>query len=230
MACIQPSYIPWRGFFDIIARCDVFIHYDDAQFTKQSWRMRNRIKTPHGTKWMSVGLQKPRLGTPVNEVLLSADSGWAQQHWRRLEESYKAAPHFHDYADALRALYEREWTHLWEMDLAFTKQICEWLKIDNVEHVLASSLPVTGTSTARLLSMCEAVDATHYLSGPAAQSYIDPADFEGAGVGLEWMAYDYPEYEQLHPPWEPMVTVLDLLFMQGDDAGRFIWGDASLAK
>jgi len=70
------------------------------------------------------------------------------------------------------------------------------------------------------------MEVTHYISGPSAKSYLEEDKLAAAGVALEYMSYDYPEYEQLHPPFDPQVSVLDLLFMKGPEAGKFIWSDS----
>lgn len=224
IACVQPSYIPWRGYFHIIQKCDVFVFYDDVQYTTRDWRNRNRIKTPHGTKWLTVPVVHVKRGTPIDRVVIDAGSGWAEDHWNRIERSYRAAPYFSDYAPRLRELYERPWTSLSELDIALTEALCDMLGV-RVAFRRASELGVTGVKTERLLRICAGLGATSYLSGPAAKSYIDPADFDRAGVALEWMVYDYQPYDQLYPPYDPAVSVIDLLFMTGRDAGKHIWGD-----
>jgi hypothetical protein len=87
---------------------------------------------------------------------------------------------------------------------------------------------VEGQKTDRLLSVLKKVGATHYISGPSAKDYIENDKFEAAGITLEYIDYRYEEYPQLHPPYDPQVSVLDLLFMTGPDAGKHIWGDAEI--
>lgn len=223
LASVQPSYIPWRGYFHIIQKSDVFVFLDDVQHTRRDWRNRNRIKTASGSQWLTVPVGKVPLSTRINEVQLDPSSGWAEKHWNRIEASYARAPFFEQYAPALKAIYEHAWTNLSDLDIELTIVLCELLGIHHVEFHRGSDLDIVATKTDRFVKMCDRLAATRYLSGPAARSYIQPADFERAGLELEWMVYDYPEYEQLYPPFDPQISVIDLLFMKGSEAGRWIW-------
>jgi hypothetical protein len=80
-----------------------------------------------------------------------------------------------------------------------------------------------GKKTDRLIQILQAVGATHYLSGPSANNYIEPEKFEAVGITLEYMEYNYPEYPQLYPPFDSHVSVLDLLFMTGPEAASYIF-------
>ena len=80
-----------------------------------------------------------------------------------------------------------------------------------------------GAKTDRLVSLLTSVGATHYISGPAAKNYLDEDKLQKAGITLEYMAYDYPEYPQLYPPFDSSVSILDLLFMKGPEAPDYIW-------
>jgi len=224
LASIQPSYIPWCGYFHTIQKSHVFVFHDNVQYTKQDWRNRNRIKTASGSQWLTVPVGRVPQSTPIHQVQLDPSSGWVEKHWNRIEASYAKAPFFEQYAPALKAIWERSWTSLSELDIELTIKLCELLGINHVEFRRATDLDIVGTKTDRLLQMCDQLEATRYLSGPAAKSYIQPADFERAGLELEWMVYDYPEYEQLYPPFDPQVSVIDLLFMKGSEAGDWIWG------
>ena len=97
---LQPSYVPWRGVFDLIHRADVFVFYDDVQYDKYGWRNRNRVKTANGTTWLTIptGSDLNRL---VCEVSLP-DMHWARKHWKTLEQAYSSAPHFRRYEPFLR--------------------------------------------------------------------------------------------------------------------------------
>ncbi len=224
LASIQPSYIPWCGYFHIIQKSHVFVFLDNVQYTKRDWRNRNRIKTASGSQWLTVQVGRVPLSTLINQVELDPSSGWAEKHWNRIETCYGEAPFFEQYAPPLKAIYESSWTSLSDLDIELTIKLCELLKIHDVEFHRASDLDIVGTKTDRFLQMCDRLGATRYLSGPAAKSYIQPSDFERAGLELEWMVYDYSEYEQLYPPFDPQVSVIDLLFMKGSEAGPWIWG------
>jgi hypothetical protein len=224
---LQPSYIPWRGYFHQIQKADLFVFYDDVQYDDRGWRNRNRVKTEHGTKWLTIpvysqGVQVTR--TPIRDVRIAWDRPWAKKHWETIRHSYGHAPHFADYAPLLADFYIRRGDSLADFTIELTIALAWQLGLTDTRFLRSSSLRVEGTKTDRLLALLAAVGASHYISGPSARAYIDEEKVRAARVTLEYMTYDYPEYEQLYPPYDPQVSILDLLFMKGADAGEWIWG------
>jgi len=227
LAIIQPSYIPWRGYFHQIQKADVFIFYDDVQYDKHGWRNRNRVKTANGTIWLTIPVAARGNvveSTPINEIRC-ASKGWGRKHWATLRQAYGRAPHFDRYAPLLEEFYSRQEVRLAELTIDLTRRLAHELGIARTRFVRASELAgIQGSATDRLIALMRAVGADHFISGPTAKAYIDEAKLEVARLTLEYMRYEYPVYEQLHPPYDPHVSILDLLFMQGADAGEFIWG------
>lgn len=223
MKCVilQPSYIPWRGYFHQILKADCFIFYDDVQYDDRSWRNRNRIKTPHGAKWLTIpvhhkGCQVHR--TPISEIRICHDTPWQSKHWETLQHSYRKAPFFDHYAPLLREFYVTRWNRLSDLTIELTIALARELGIRHTRFLRASALPGEGAKTDRLLSLLHEVGATHYITGPAAQNYLEEEKFADADITLEYMAYNYRDYPQLHPPYDPQVSILDLLFMTGPAA------------
>jgi hypothetical protein len=229
MTCVilQPSYIPWRGYFHLIQKADVFVFYDDVQYDKHGWRNRNRIKTPHGSRWLTVPVSD-RANVSEHRLIKDieiASPKWASDHWMTLRHTYGKAPFFKQHAEAVERSYAQPWRLLADMTVQTTIDIARMLGITHTRFVRSSALSASGTKTERLIHVLKAVGATHYISGPSARDYLDEAMLRDAGVSLEWMVYNYPEYPQLYPPYDPQVTVLDLLFtVGGERAGEYIWG------
>lgn len=227
MRCVilQPSYIPWRGYFDLIRRADIFVFYDDVQYDKGGWRNRNRIKTPLGTRWLTIPVRKR--GVVSRKIPIKAihpvDNLWAQKHLQALERAYAAAPYFD--VEWLERLYADPPPLLAEFTISSTIEIAARLGIHDTRFVRSSELRAAGRKTDRLIEVLRQVGADRYLTGVAARDYLEVEKFADAGITLEWMTYDYPEYRQLHPPFDPFVSVLDLMFMTGPEAPRYIWGD-----
>lgn len=227
-AVIQPSYIPWRGYFDQIYKADVFVFYDNVQYDKHGWRNRNRIKTHQGLQWLTI----PVLSggnvidqVQINHVRIDSRSKWNSKHWQSLQQAYRRTPYFDKYTPLLKEFYGREWENLADLTIEFTIALARELGIKHTRFVRSSSLEATASKTERLVHLLQQLDVTHYYSGPSAKSYIEDACFERANITLEYMVYDYPEYTQLYPPYSPYVTVLDLMFMTGKEAGAYIWGN-----
>jgi hypothetical protein len=224
VAIVQSCYIPWKGYFDLINLVDEFILYDDRQYTRRDWRNRNRIKTPQGSKWLTIPVQvKGRYEQRINETVVS-QSEWAAQHWKTLTHVYAATPHFDDYRDRFESLYrdlESE-PRLSVINRVLLEELCGLLGIET-RLSWSSDYEAEGTKTGRLVALCRAAGADSYLSGPMAREYIEEERFAEAAIRLEYMDYsDYPEYAQLHPPFDHNVTIIDLLFHTGSDAPRYM--------
>lgn len=230
---LQPSYIPWRGYFDQIRRADLFIFYDDVQYDKRGWRNRNQIKTPQGKKWLTIpvhsrGAQVERI--PIHQIRISWETDWRKDHFSTLWHNYRKAPFFDQFAPLLQTFYRRCDSFLADFTIDLTIALARELGIHHTRFMRSSELTgITGEKTDRLIQILQAVGATHYLSGPSARSYIEPEKFDQAGISLEYMEYRYPEYPQLYPPYDPFVSILDLLFMTGPNALSYITGELSHA-
>ena len=221
---LQPSYIPWRGYFDQISRADLFIFYDDVQYDKHGWRNRNQIKTGQGKQWLTIPVHSAGVtqGIPIKDVKIDWSKPWAKNHWKSLSISYAKAPFFRQYASCFEPFYQRQDTFLADFTIDLTIALAGELGITHTRFMRSSSMDgIDGQKTDRLIQILSKVDTTHYISGPSARDYIEQEKFDSAGITLEYMQYDYPEYPQLYPPFEPQVSALDLLFMTGPDASNY---------
>ena len=230
VAILQSNYIPWKGYFDIINSVDLFVWYDNVQYTPRNWRNRNRIKTSNGTIWLSVPCDGTQ-GMTIEDVRILGDA-WRNKHWTALEQAYARAPHFDEYRELFAELYlEGTDEFLSSLNRTFIERICRGpLEVDTPFRD-ACEFPVTGIGQERILGILEAVSATTYVSGPAGKNYIDPNLFEERGITIEWMEYSkYPEYPQLHGAFEHGVSILDLLFNVGPDASKYIWGPQATSR
>ena len=224
VAVIQSNYIPWKGYFDIIHDVDVFVFYDDLQFTKNDWRNRNKIKTPRGAEWITIPV-----GTDLRRLICEVelrDSSWQQRHWDILLLNYKKAPHFRTYRGFLEdVLLGRTWSNLSELNHFLIRSIAHDFLGITAEFIDSREFKAQGQRQERLIDLLVKAGADSYVSGPAARDYIDPALFESAGIELVYKSYaGYPEYAQMHPPFDHGVSILDLLFNVGPRAPEFIWG------
>ena len=223
ISIIQSCYVPWKGFFDLIGQCDEYVIFDSVQYVKRHWHNRNRIKTANGIEWLTIPVvSKGRFEQPIDEVEI--EKPWADKHWRTLQFAYKRAPFFELYGPEIErwyALADKK-PLLTDVNAVFLNGICGLLGL-KTRITRDSAYPTEGIKTERLLAIARAAGADRYLSGPSARTYLDEAAFSDAGVTPEWMNYDgYPEYSQLHGPFEHAVSVLDLLLNTGPDARRHL--------
>jgi len=222
---LQPSYIPWRGYFDQIRKADLFIFYDDVQYDKHGWRNRNQIKTAQGRQWLTIPVHSRGVtqGIAIKDVRIDWSRPWAENHLKALTSAYNRAPHFAEYLPLLESFYGRRDNCLADFTIETTIALSRALGLTSTRFRRASELPgIDGLKTDRLIQILTRVGAKHYISGPSARDYIEREKFAEAGISLEYMIYNYPEYPQLYPPFDPHVTILDLLFMTGRDALNFM--------
>jgi hypothetical protein len=220
LGSVQSCYIPWRGYFDIIRRSDIFVFHDDIQYTKQDWRNRNRIRTPTGPIWLTVPVRKETTGGTIDEVVIDSAQDWGLQHWRKITANYERAAHFNDCAPALKDVLLSGETRLSVLNIRAIRLICDMIQI-RTRMIESRSLGLTGRRTDRLIAMCRAVGATRYLSGPSAQSYLEPEKFAENGIELAYIDYRYPEYPQQLDGFLDHMSIVDLLLNCGSDCLKY---------
>lgn len=223
IAIVQSNYIPWKGYFDMIASVDEFILYDDMQYTRRDWRNRNQIKTPQGLKWLTVPVKvKGKYHQSIRETEIDG-SEWAASHWKSLSQNYRRASCFDEIAEIFEPFYlGATHAHLSELNLELIKAVCGYLNIPT-KISRSSEYLLPGGKTERLAELTAQAGGTEYISGPAAKDYIEERCFLDRGIKLTWFDYSgYPEYPQLWGEFTHGVTILDLLFNCGKDSARFM--------
>ena len=216
VAIVQSSYIPWKGYFDLINLTDEFILLDDVQYTKRDWRNRNRIKTQNGPTWLTIPVQvKGKYLQSLKETRIS-DPKWNVRHWKTITHHYSKAKFFDHYREFFEELYlGSEENFLSQTNYRFLTAVCELLGV-TTNICWSFDYSIKEGRTIRLLDLCKQAGATEYLTGPTAKSYIDEKLFIESGINLKYMDYSgYPQYDQLFPPFEHRVSIIDLIFNEG---------------
>ena len=221
MVIEQPSYAPWAGYFGLMSQCDLWIWYDDVQFTRRDWRNRNRLAdAANRATWITVPVKsKGGYGEQrIDEVEIDEQRPWRRKHLGTLAAGCGAAPEHVATRDLFSGVLDRRHGRLADLAIDLAEAIAARLGIV-VETVRSSSLTgVDGKRQQRLLEILERTGATSYLSGPAARSYIDPAAFSDAGLELYWANYDEFDarpYPRLGRPFVPRLSILDPLAWLG---------------
>jgi hypothetical protein len=219
---LQPGYLPWLGFFDQLRRAQVFVYYDDVQYDKHGWRNRNRIKTQTGPAWLTVPVRHSGLGLPsILQVEIDARVPWARKHIASIRQAYTAAPFLRQYLPPLEELLHRQWERLVDLDIAVVDLMAAAFGLTRrIER--SSTLNIGGEKTERLLNICRHFGASTYLSGAAAETYLDEPLFKKAGVKVEWQRFEHPVYPQLHGAFIPHLSALDLLLNCGGESAAAV--------
>jgi len=222
VAIVQSNYIPWKGYFDMIAAVDEFILYDVVQYTKNDWRNRNKLKTPTGVNWLTIPVHHSgRFGQKICDTEIS-DPRWSVKHWQTIKTLYGRAPFFDEYRAFLEDLYIQSSTitHLSQINTLFIVNICLELEI-RTKISLAMNYMISGNKNEVLINILKQCNGTEYISGPSAKAYIDEKLFMENGINVQWMDYNgYREYEQLYPPFEHGVSIVDMLVHLGAEGTK----------
>ncbi len=220
----QPQYLSYLGFFHKLAHCDIFVAMDNVQFERRGIQHRNKIKTKQGEQWITVPVTHgSRDEELISEMVISSEQPWVQKQWGSLVTNYSRAPYFDRYAPALKAILDRGWTSLCELDMALTQWVMDELEI-KTPIVYLSTLAVEGRKSELLINACKAVGADTYLSGAGGKRYMDLAAFAGAQVNIQWQEFQFPTYEQLFPDlgFLPYLSIVDTLMCCGPNTRKFL--------
>lgn len=226
VAVIQSNYLPWKGYFDIIQNADLFIFYDEVQYTKNDWRNRNRIYTQNGLQWLSIPIAANAVHKKISEVgFLKND--WQELHRRSLSFGYKKAKYYDQIAPLLKEVYEdRNWERLSELNQYLIRKISNMIGI-RTHFEDSASYQLAGDRVGRLLSLLKQVGATEYISGPSAKSYLQASEdlFVRQGIRIRYKEYPpYPKYQQLADPFRHDVSIIDLLaHLPCPEIKNYIW-------
>jgi hypothetical protein len=221
IAILQSNYIPWKGYFDLINMVDEFILYDDVQYTKRDWRNRNRIKTPTNSMWLTIPVRQNN-PQKIKDTVVSYPN-WNREHWKTIVQNYSQARYFSTFKDLFEKLYlDSSEQFLSQINYRFISTICEILGIIT-KLSWSTEYQLTEGRTERLVDLCKQARATEYISGPAAQAYLNEETFKREGISVRYIDYSgYPEYAQLYPPFDHKVSILDLFFNTGPKASTYM--------
>jgi hypothetical protein len=219
----QPCYLPWRGYFALIKRADIFVFYDDVQLPQgRSFQTRVQIKTRHGTKWLTVPIKRSgRISREILETQIHDENEWCRRHYAILKDSLSSTPYWHLYDPLVKGWFDHKWSRLADLTIKTTVDITNSLNI-KTRFLKSSELGIKGGKTERLVDICKYLGATRYISPQGSVKYMRHELFEDIGVEVEYLDYDNTPYPQAFGPFDPFVTILDLLANVGPDADNHI--------
>lgn len=222
IAILQSSYIPWKGYFDIIRSVDEFIIYDEAQYTKRDWRNRNLIKTSSGTTWLTIPVKvKGKFNQRISETEV-VNEQWANKHWKTILQNYHKTKYFSEISQFLEPLYKTKYNYLSDINFNFIKAISSYMGIKTIIKD-SSNYKIIGNPTEKLVAICKQASATEYITGSSAKNYIDNKLFKKENITLTWFNYNnYPQYPQKGDKFIHEVSILDLLFSCGKNSIKYL--------
>ena len=222
----QPEFMPWLGFFHKAGMADVLVLLDDAQFRKNYFHNRNRVRTREGWNWVTVPVEKAPLGTPMNEVRIADANNprWREKMENAVRMSYGRAPHFEEVFDGLTTVLRQPAERLTEVNVPLLRWMLRSFGL-SPEVQLSSAMDIESTSSRRILDICLKTGATTYVSGVSGPDYLDLPSFEQAGIAVEFQEFHHPIYGQLFPGFEAQMSAIDALFLMGAESNRLLRAD-----
>ena len=220
IAIVQPTYLPWLGYFDLMDQVDQFVFLDSVQFEKRSWQQRNRIKAPTGLQWLTVPvISRGKRSQSIAEVEIG-EKFWPD-HLRSIEMNYRRAPFFKRYYSAIseRMQAATSTLNLATLTIGLVRWLAELMDI-RTPTLRSSELAAQGRRTELLAGIGGLLGATSYLSPLGSVEYLlnDMPIMAGRGIEVGFQHYEHPLYSQLFPPFQPYASTLDLLFNEGENA------------
>ncbi len=212
----QPGYLPWLGFFDKMARADVFVLLDDVQYEKNYFDNRNKIKTATGPIWLTVPV-KVTFGQKLNEVTIENKLPWRVKHYKSIVASYSRTPYFSEHQEFFKNLYTKNWEKLIDLNITIIQYLAEKLGL-TTKLLRSSEMGVTGLKGDRILNICENLKADVYLSGQFGRNYLDEIKFKEKNIGLIYQEFHHPVYAQSYGEFASAMAAIDLLFNCGTES------------
>ena len=227
LALSQSNYIPWKGYFDIINKCDLFIIYDEVQYTKNDWRNRNFINTKNGLQWLTIPVKHKSLNQSIDSVQI-INNNWRKKHLNSIEQNYSKTIFFENYFERLKKIINDDISSLSELNFKLIKEICNIIGI-NTEIISSKELKLEGDKNEKIIDACKKTNSNIYISGPSAKNYISESLFQHNKIKIKWMNYNmYPTYIHQNPKFFHNVSTIDLIFNLGKETIKYIYSDYEL--
>lgn len=217
-AIMQPTYLPWLGYFALIDIVDVFVFLDDVQFDRRSWQQRNRIKGPNGEILLTVPVHKAPRDAVIEDIEINFEQDFPDNHIANLEHNYRPAPYFDDYVGEIIGILRNPMRRLADLNITLIKKLIELLGLD-ADFLRSAGARSDGTKDVYLARICQEVSADRYLSPPGARTYLEGSDaFRSRDISIQFLDFDHPTYPQLYGSFLSHLSVVDLLFNVGPEA------------
>ena len=209
VAIMQPTFLPWLGYFAMIDHVDTFVFLDDVQYIKRSWQCRNRIKSMHGILTLTVPCKQEK--APICNIKID-NPFFYRKLVRSIEQSYSKAPFRVGVFSVLEKIFAQNHTNLGSLNRALIDEISNFLGIETY-CISSSKLGVQASSKSmRLLQICNTIGADTYLSAPGSFDYLRQQNpFESSRTNLRFFSFMHPVYPQLHGKFEPYLSIIDAI-------------------
>lgn len=220
----QPNYLPWIGFFNKIAKSDIFVIFDDVQFPRgKTFLNRNKIRIDQGPLWLTVPIKNKSSLLKINEIRINNNIEWNIKHWETIRVNYAKSAFFSNYKKELKEILLKDWVKLCDLNVELIKWVMDILEI-NTKLIFSSKMTTKCKGIEKILDILKSLNADIYLTGQGkgSQRYIDQETFEKNNIKLLFQNFQHPIYRQRFPGFEPNMSVIDLIFNMGEKSKELI--------
>ncbi len=219
VAIMQPTYLPWHGYFGLMTKVDYFVVLDHVQFNKRSWQQRNRIKTQSGIIYLTVPvLSKGKSDQLINNVLINKDLNFVKKHLNSIKHNYCKSDYFNYFFSKISKILNLNHSYLYDLNLDLIKFFKHELQIP-AKLIFSSDLKVEGSKEKLLVDICKKIGADTYLSPPGSRDYLnDGNSFKKENISLKYFQYNKVEYFQQFKDFEENLSIIDLMFNCGENS------------
>ena len=214
---MQPTYIPWAGYFNLAWQADTFVFLDDVQFERRSWQSRNRILLNGQEHLLTIPVVKASRDTPLKDIRLSDDENWMDRHLRILNDAYRKAAHGTEMLEIIERVFSsRTYVHLAELTEQVILAFADALNIDTT-FLRASSLECGGKRTDHLIEICHRLECETYQSPAGSKEYLEQDDFAGkTSVKLAFQQFHPTPYRQFRTnSFVSHLSIVDVIANRG---------------
>ncbi len=223
----QSMYFPWVGILEQVRIADVFVHYDDVQYSKGGFLNRVQIKTAHGTKWLTIPLRDLSLGQRIDEVLIDNRVNWKAHHRELLRQAYLHAPFCEDMLCIFDQAMSDNHEILSDVSRSSMNALIKYYSLhEGRKFIDVTELNIGDINSKRVLDVTKAVGGTVYITGHGARNYLQHEIFEEQGIKVRYMKYRCTPYPQKHGNFNPYVSALDLIANCGKQGLSVIQSEA----
>ncbi len=231
VAIMQPTYLPWSGYFGLLESVDTFVILDNVQFAKRSWQQRNKIKTPNGSRWLTVPIEsKGKRDQVIEKTIINSEKDFSSQHKKSIEVNYAKSRFFKNEYKQIFKLINPGKKFLAELNLDLIEYFCYRLSI-KTKIIKASQINCSGAKANLLFSICNTLGAQTYISPPGSKEYLKEGSlFDSSNIKVNYFNFNHPKYEQLWGEFLPYMSLIDMIFNCGDESIELIKDNIKFEK
>ena len=221
---MQPTFVPWAGYFGLIKFVDKFVFLDDVQFDSRSWQQRNKIYNNNSSTWLTVPVVKKNLqNQKIFDVKIDLNSNFKKKHIKQIHHNYTKAKYFKKYITFFEELYSKDFKYLSDMNIYFIKEICNLIDIRS-EFFISKNLDVDGNKSEKLINICNKLKVKKYISVEGSRNYLqaDSELFLNEKIDLIYFGYNEVKYDVFYNNFYPKLSIIDIIFNCGENSKKII--------